>query len=90
MYRNLLAEMARNDITKKDLADFLGLRYATIVDKTNGKFRFYLDEAFKIKNHFFPDLPIEYLFESDEGRWKQHAKHSGWRVKSRANLLRRT
>ncbi|MFS0822132.1 XRE family transcriptional regulator [Bacillus sp. 1P02SD] len=63
MYRNLLAEMARRGITKKDLAEFLNMRYPTIVDKTNGKSRFYLDEAFKIRNEFFPDCDLLYLFE---------------------------
>lgn len=62
VYRNLLAEMTRYGITKKDLAAFLKLRYATIVDKTNGKSRFYLDEAFEIRNHFFPGIDLEYLF----------------------------
>lgn len=65
MYRNLLAEMARRGINKKDLAEFMEMRYPTIVDKTNGKSRFYLDEAFRIRNQFFPDCEIEYLF--DEG-----------------------
>lgn len=62
MYRNLLAEMARRGISKKDLALFLEMRYPTVVDKTNGKSRFYLDEAFKIRDRFFPDCKIEYLF----------------------------
>ncbi|UYL93758.1 XRE family transcriptional regulator [Parageobacillus phage vB_PtoS_NIIg3.2] len=65
VYKNLAAEMARKGITKKDLARSLNMRYPTIVDKTNGKSRFYLDEAIKIKDMFFPDLDLEYLFESD-------------------------
>jgi DNA-binding XRE family transcriptional regulator len=65
VYKNLAAEMARKGITKKDLARSLNLRYPTVVDKTNGKSRFYLDEAIKIKETFFPDLDLEYLFESD-------------------------
>lgn len=63
MYKNLMAEMARKGISKKDLAEFLKMRYPTIVDKTNGKSRFYLDEAFKIRNKFFPDCDLNYLFE---------------------------
>lgn len=70
MYRNLLAEMTRCGITKKDLAKFLRLRYPTVVDKTNGKSRFYLDEAFKIRNHFFPDCEMEYLFLNNESNKK--------------------
>lgn len=65
MYRNLLAEMARADITKKQIANFLNLRVATICDKMNGKYGFKLDEAFRIKKEFFPQLSIEYLFATD-------------------------
>lgn len=66
MYKNLAAEMARKDISKKDIADYLQMRYPTVVDKTNGKSRFYYDEALKIKKHFFPDESIEYLFHFEE------------------------
>lgn len=64
MYRNLKAEMVRNKISNKDIADLLGLRTATISDKINGKFPFKLWEAFKIKNYFFPSLTIDYLFDA--------------------------
>ncbi|MFU1797498.1 XRE family transcriptional regulator [Paenibacillus azoreducens] len=65
MYKNLRAEMTRNDVTIGDLAHFLHVRYATVNDKINGKFRFYYDEAYKIKCHFFPDCDLEYLFDSN-------------------------
>lgn len=66
MYRNLAAEMVRKGVRKKDIAELLGVRYATVIEKTNGKRRFYLDEAVKIKEAFFPDLSLEYLFDTDE------------------------
>ncbi|MGG3737573.1 helix-turn-helix transcriptional regulator [Aeribacillus pallidus] len=66
MYRNLKAEMARNDLTMGDIAKALNVRRATISDKMNGKYRFYYDECLIIKKTFFPDLPIEYLFEKDD------------------------
>lgn len=66
MYKNLDAEMARIGISKKDLAKFLNQRYPTVVDKTNGKSRFRLDEAMAIKKRFFPDKSIEYLFEAEK------------------------
>ena len=53
MYRNLEAEMAREGITRKDLAETLGVRYATIIDKMKGRYSFTLDEAFIIRNKFF-------------------------------------
>ncbi len=66
MYRNLEAEMAREGITRKDLAETLGVRYATIIDKMKGRYSFTLDEAFKIRNEYFPNLSFEYLFETEE------------------------
>lgn len=65
MYRNLKAEMAREGLTMVDLANYLQLRYATVNEKMNGKYRFYYDEALQIKKQFFPNLSLEYLFEKD-------------------------
>lgn len=66
LYRNLRAEMARNNITIGDLAELLGVRYATVSDKINGKSRFYYDEAYKIKRCFFPGRDLEYLFDTEK------------------------
>lgn len=66
MYKNLLAEMAREGITKKDIADYMQMRYCTVLDKINGKYSFKVDEAFKIKKKFFPMLTIDYLFATEE------------------------
>lgn len=63
---NLRAEMARSGIKPKDLAVFLVVRVATIYDKLNGHYDFSLDEALKIKHHFFPTKDFEYLFERNE------------------------
>jgi len=63
MYPNLRAEMAREGIMITDLALHLNLRYATVRDKINGKFRFYYNEALEIKTAFFPKHSLEYLFE---------------------------
>jgi len=63
MYPNLERVMKERKITKKSLAIFLQVRYATLVDKTNGNSRFYLEEAMSIQKKFFPDLEIEYLFD---------------------------
>lgn len=66
MYQNLRAEMARKGLTIQDLANTLGVRYATACDKLNGKYRFYYDEAKKIKDVHFPECDIEYLFEKQK------------------------
>ena len=66
MYNNLRAEMARKGLTIQDLAETLGVRYATVCDKLNGRYRFYYDEAKKIKDVHFPECDIEYLFEKQK------------------------
>lgn len=66
MYRNLEAELARKAIKKKELAELLDVRQATIYDKINGKFPFTLDEAVAIRNNFFEEMNVEYLFKKFE------------------------
>lgn len=66
MFKNLRAEMARHNVTIGDIAKALDVRYATVSDKLNGKYRFYYDEALSIKEIFFKDKSIEYLFCNDE------------------------
>lgn len=68
MLRNLRAEMIRNDIKPKDIAEFLGVRYATVIDKLNGRYDFSFNDALKIKRQFFPHHNLEYLFESKENQ----------------------
>lgn len=64
-FPNLEAEMARLGIQRKDVAEKLDVRVATISDKLNGKFPFTLDEVVAIKKAFFPNLPLEYLFSHE-------------------------
>jgi hypothetical protein len=66
MLKNLRAEMSRINIKPADISDLLGVRYATVIDKLNGRYGFSFKEALKIKRHFFPEYDIEYLFESEE------------------------
>lgn len=66
MYRNLEAELARQGITKTDVAKELGITLGTLSLKLNGKYKLTLPEAIKIKKILNVDLPIEYLFESKE------------------------
>ena len=63
MYPNLEAELARNDISKTEIAEFLGVRQATVYDKLNGNSSIKLDEALAIKREFFSELNMEYLFK---------------------------
>ena len=63
MFKNLLAEMARRDINNLDLSRLLNLTPNTISRKMTGKSEFTRKEMFTIKNNFFPELTIEYLFQ---------------------------
>ena len=65
-YVNLEAEMARKGLLKKDIAETLGVRSATVYDKLKGKHPFTLDEVLKIKNKHFPEFTLEYLFYREE------------------------
>ena len=62
-YSNLLAEMARKNITQNDIAKLLNKTVSTVSTKINGKYQFTLDEAEKIKDKYFSDKDISYLFE---------------------------
>lgn len=66
MYPNLDAEMARKGIKRKDLANLFSGRIPTVSDKLNGKFPLLLEEAERIRNEFFPDLTLDYLFEKND------------------------
>ncbi len=62
MYKNLVSEMAKKSITKRHVASVLNIHENTLKNKLDGKSKFDVEEGFKIRQHFFPDLSIEYLF----------------------------
>lgn len=66
MFHNLEAEMARKKLTKLDIQKELGLSQSTFYSKSNGKNEFTLLEAQQIKNIFFPECSLDYLFERKE------------------------
>ena len=68
MFRNLEAEMARGRISKKDLADAIGLAYNTVLTRFDESPPFSITEAFAIRKKFFPDMAIDYLFEIKQER----------------------
>jgi plasmid maintenance system antidote protein VapI len=72
MFPNLRAEMARKNIKCITLAETLGISYDSVINKINGKTEFTRVEIFKIRDTFFPDLSLEYLFGTmDESSNKQ-------------------
>lgn len=66
MYPNLNAEMSRKKIEQKDLAKCISKGQDAISLKMNGKRCWLLDEVKAIRNTFFPNLTIEYLFKTQE------------------------
>lgn len=64
MYRNLEAELARENIHKKEIAKVWGCREATVYDKLNGKSKITLEEAKAVQEEFFPELTLDYLFKN--------------------------
>lgn len=67
MFRNLLAEMARFNISNDDLCTILDFRSEkTLNNKLTGRTEFTRKEMFLIKQRLFPDLDLEYLFKEFE------------------------
>lgn len=68
MFENLKAEMARKAITMADLAidKELNLSYETIRNKFSGKTEWNNREMRLIKQKYFPDKTIDYLFAQRE------------------------
>jgi plasmid maintenance system antidote protein VapI len=66
VYSNLRVEMIEKNVTVTDIAKTLNKRRSTVGDKINGKYRIYVDEAFAIRDAFFPGSSIDYLFEASE------------------------
>lgn len=62
MYPNLNAEMSRYNINQKDISSALSIGSATLSEKMTGKKDFKLKECKKIKDLFFKNCTIDYLF----------------------------
>lgn len=65
MKYNLKAEMVRANITSGDIAKLLDLHVSSVSNKISGKSKFTIDEAFTIRNSFFPDCDYETLFKDN-------------------------
>ena len=66
MFPNLRAEMARKGLSVNEIASRIGCTSKTFRNKLSGKSEFTRAEVFKIRNEFFPNLSIEYLFQNDQ------------------------
>ncbi len=77
MYHNLRAEMKRHSVRSEQIAKRLGLHPSTMSAKINNNQRLRLFEAKIIRDSFFPDLPLDYLFaESGEKSGKKKRKQN--------------
>lgn len=65
MFPNLCAEMTRHAVETVDVARVTHRTAKTVRDKINGKADFTLPEIYAIRDAFFPNLSIDYLFERE-------------------------
>lgn len=66
MYKNLEAEMTRFDISNDDIAKVINKNSRTVRNKRAGITAFTLPEIITIRDTFFPELKLEYIFEHTE------------------------
>ena len=66
MFRNLLAEMSRYRITRRDIANCLGVSEKTARNYINGVSKISWQDTLKIRNTFFSASDLEYLFKTDD------------------------
>lgn len=66
MFSNLNAEMAREKLTIKSLAEISGINYESLKLKLRGVTEFKLCEMIAIKKKVFPDKTLDYLFQTDD------------------------
>ena len=66
---NLEAEMKRGNISRKNVAECIGCSYSTIHSRFNGESQWLYCECVCIRDEFFPELDLGYLFpyENKEG-----------------------
>lgn len=62
MFNNLNAEMKRANLKLDDIAKELGVTNRTMRNKRDGVTQFTRTEMFTIRDKFFPNLGVEYLF----------------------------
>ena len=65
MYKNLIYLMAKKKIRQYQVAKLLDISARAVYQKTHGLRDFKLTEAFKVRDEFFPELSLEYLFEKE-------------------------
>lgn len=64
MYPNLNAEMARYNVSPKELSEALNLGIETVYNKLLGRSKVSTIEAEKIRDAYFRTMTIDYLFST--------------------------
>lgn len=66
MFPNLRAEIARRNLTYKDVSDLTGIPLSTISRKMVGNAEFTIGECKKICHIFLPEqFSVDYLFKAE-------------------------
>ena len=60
--------MAKKDVTIESIASLLGIHRNSVANKINGRCSFYIEEAMRIRDAFFPEEKLEELFQKEEKR----------------------
>lgn len=68
---NLEAEMKRIGITRNDIASVLGISYRTAHSRFNGDSQWQYTECVLVRDKFFPNMELSYLFPCCEQQDKQ-------------------
>ena len=63
---NLEAEMKRRGISRMDIANLIGVSYSTIHSRFNGNSEWLYSECLLIRNTYFEDMDLDYLFSTGE------------------------
>lgn len=71
MFKNLKAEMIRQDVTAKQIADTLDVKLDTARLKINGKIPVSIADCYKIAALFKENNDIGYLFKKDTEKKEQ-------------------
>lgn len=65
MFPNLKAEMARINVTCKDIGSAVGRSSEWVETRLQGKAKLPINDAIKIKQSYFPYASYEYLFADE-------------------------
>lgn len=66
MLRNLMAEIAREGLTQKQICEALGISNRAFANKMKGDSQFKWKEMQTIRSVFFDNLTLEYLFDDSK------------------------